>query len=125
MTEIRKFACWDGPEEAPLVRKWVPLDDYNQLRGTLSLAEEGLANYAQEVKTLQNERDEMDEQIQNLQCALDFWLPCVPEVCKDEKIIDRIFHDGYLLAGYEGPVVESAEDLKWITITAEPQGAGK
>ena len=29
--EIREFACWDGPEEAPLVRKWVPLEDYERL----------------------------------------------------------------------------------------------
>lgn len=35
MTEIREFACWDGPEKAPLVRKWVPLEDYERLRAAL------------------------------------------------------------------------------------------
>jgi hypothetical protein len=29
--EIREFACWEGPEEAPLVRKWVPLEDYERV----------------------------------------------------------------------------------------------
>ena len=29
--EVREFACWDGPEEAPLVRKWVPLEEYERL----------------------------------------------------------------------------------------------
>jgi hypothetical protein len=32
MAEIREFACWDSPEDAPLVRKWVPLEDYERLR---------------------------------------------------------------------------------------------
>jgi len=33
--EVREFACWDGPEEAPLVRKWVPHADYERLRTAL------------------------------------------------------------------------------------------
>lgn len=67
----------------------------------------------------QNEK--IKEQVQNLQCALNFWLPCVPEGCRDEKIIDRIFHDAYLLGGYEGQVVDTAEELKWVTMHAVPQ----
>lgn len=57
------------------------------------------------------------EEIQNLQCALNFWLPSVPADCQDEKIMDRIFHDANLLAGYEGPVVECAEEIGWVTVT--------
>jgi hypothetical protein len=56
------------------------------------------------------------EEIENLQYALHFWLPSVPENCRDEKVIERIFHDANLLAGYDGPVVDDAEELGWIKL---------
>lgn len=59
------------------------------------------------------------EEIQNLQCALNFWLPSVPEAERDEAVIDRIFHDANLLAGYEGQIVQTAEDLGWITVRSQ------
>ena len=64
MTEIREFATW-GVDEPLRVRKWVPLEEYERLRGTLPLAEEGLANYAQEVghlhSTLAHRLQELDD----------------------------------------------------------------
>jgi len=51
MPDIREFATW-GIDEPLRVRKWVPLEDYEQLRGNLSLAEEGLANATQEIEQL-------------------------------------------------------------------------
>lgn len=59
------------------------------------------------------------EEIQNLQCALSFWLPCVPEHVTNEEFVDRIHHDANLLAGYEGPIVKDAEDLGWISVTVD------
>ena len=58
MTEIREFATW-GVDEPLRVRKWVPLEDHEteiaardqtikDLGFQLGMAEEGLANYAQE-----------------------------------------------------------------------------
>jgi hypothetical protein len=92
-----------------------------QLRRELSLAQEGLANYEEEMQARIKLMQQKDEEIQNLQCALNFWLPCIPEACKDEKVIDRVFHDANLLAGYDGPMVDTAEELKWITLNAVPQ----
>jgi hypothetical protein len=51
MADICEFATW-GPDGSLQIRKWVPLEDFEVMRGTLSLAEEGLANYAQENERL-------------------------------------------------------------------------
>jgi hypothetical protein len=117
----------------------------DQLRGNLSLAEEGLANAMQEIENakhdieqlmasvtgeaneverLRTERDELLKRIQNLQRALNFWLPCVPAACRDERIVDRIAYDADLLAGYEGPAVDTAEELGWIRLRESGDGNG-
>ncbi len=78
----------------------------DQLRGTLSLAEEGLANYAQE--------------IQRLQKALNFWLPGISSEELPPDLQQRLEDDIYKLAGYQGPMEDTAENRGWITLNAEP-----
>lgn len=56
-------------------------------------------------------------EIQKLQKALFFWLPNVPAM--DGAVGDRIADDAWLLAGYEGDSVQSAEQLGWIKLTKE------
>ena len=60
------------------------------------------------------------QEIHQLQRALMFWLPCVPAE-GEQKIIDRIAHDAFLLVGYEpsgdDPQDEkSAQELGWIEL---------
>ena len=75
MTEIREFATW-GVDEPLRVRKWVPLEEHEaevaardqtikDLGFQLGMAEEGLANYAQELahlhSTLAHRLQELDD----------------------------------------------------------------
>lgn len=53
-----------------------------------------------------------------VQKALMFWLPIVPN--EPEGIRARATHDAMLLIGYEGDDEQSAEDLGWITWAAVP-----
>ena len=84
------------------------LKESAELRGKLSLAEEGLANYAQEVERLQR--------------ALCFWLPGVP-MNGPEEIAQRIGDDAHLLASLKVADEKDAEELGWITLNAAPQTA--
>lgn len=90
---------------------WVLYEEHRatvaNLRGNLSLAEEGLANYAQEV--------------QRLQRALAFWLPCVPAHELPPDIEKRLEDDIAILAGYDGPVEPEAETLGWIELCIPAQ----
>lgn len=62
--------------------------------------------------------DELEEKIRQLQCALNFWLPSIPDIGEVPKeVIDRLFDDAYLLTGYEGDIVKTAEELGWISLT--------
>jgi hypothetical protein len=58
---------------------------------------------------------ELEQQIENLQKALAFWLPHVP--AEDTERGKRIGDDTYLLIGYEGEVAAGAEELGWIKLT--------
>ena len=60
--------------------------------------------------------EDLLKEIENLQCALNFWLPCVPEGTDGGPVVDRIFNDAALLAGYNGPMVETAEELGWVVV---------
>jgi hypothetical protein len=87
-----------GPADA----EWL-LGEVEQLRGNLSLAEEGLAAATQEVQRLQH--------------ALSFWMPCVPD--PGEVMVgacERLMDDAMLLAGHDGPDEKSAEALGWIKL---------
>jgi hypothetical protein len=78
-----------------------------QLRGNLSLAEEGLANAMQEIERLQR--------------ALNFWLPGMPaQIDETTELAQRLGDDIYLLAGHEGGLEASAEERGWITLSAQP-----
>lgn len=80
----------------------------DQLRGNLSLAEEGLANATQE--------------IQRLQRALHFWLPHVP-ADGPEEIAKRCGDDAMLLVGFDptDPVELDAEARGWIELQVPAQ----
>lgn len=59
---------------------------------------------------------ESQQEVQRLQRALAFWLPGVP-VDGDERIIDRIAHDAFLLTGYEPEEDEQdAEERGWVKL---------
>lgn len=63
---------------------------------------------------------ELQEEVQRLQRALNFWLPSVPQD-GPEEIADRIAHDAHLLIGYEpdgdDPIdAKDAEQLGWIRL---------
>lgn len=74
-------------------------------------------------RTLLTERDELLEEVQNLQQALSFWLPCFgPDT--HEAIAPRIEHDAYLLAGYNGFPEKSAEEHGWIVLRGGPETPG-
>lgn len=62
---------------------------------------------------------ELFDEIQRLQKALNFWLPSVP-VNGPQEVVNRIAHDAHLLAGYnelEVPEEQDAEQLGWIKLT--------
>jgi hypothetical protein len=76
-----------------------------QLRGNLSLAEEGLANYQQET--------------QELKRALNFWLPMIPDDAPldENACLSRIEQDARLLFKYDGEADEQcAAELGWISL---------
>lgn len=83
-------------------------------RSNLCLAEEGLANYAQE-----NQR--LEAEVQRLQRALAFWLPCVPAEGPEEVLI-RTGDDAMLLVGYDPTENEpTAEERGWISLAQHPR----
>ena len=51
-----------------------------------------------------------------LQKALNFWLPCVPS--EPEEISKRVADDAMLLMGYGGHDEQSAEQLGWLSLDA-------
>jgi chromosome segregation ATPase len=116
-----------------------------QLRSTLSLAEEGLANYEEEMQArikLMAQKDEEIErlracraealenyakqnaEIQRLQRALNFWLPKMPAGDDDtSELFQRLGDDIALLVGYDGEMEAEAEERGWVTLNAQPQEA--
>jgi hypothetical protein len=81
------------------------LSEIAQLRQELSLAEEGLANYAQEN--------------QDLKRALNFWLPIIPADAplEENPCLSRIERDARLLFKFEGPSDEQcATELGWVSL---------
>ena len=54
-------------------------------------------------------------EVQALQKALNFWLPCVPGVHSERD--ERIASDAGLLAGFDGDIEETAEAKGWIALT--------
>lgn len=70
-----------------------------------------------------SERDELLEEIERLQQALNFWLPSGgPDT--PEEVMDRIGHDAYLLTGYEGPVEYAADVRGWISLRPASEVGG-
>jgi hypothetical protein len=62
---------------------------------------------------------QLADEIQNLQRALSFWLPMVPQDGRPAHISDRVEHDAFLLCGYDpAPLMpeQSAETLGWIEL---------
>jgi hypothetical protein len=56
-------------------------------------------------------------EIQRLQRALNFWMPCVPNPGEvPEGCCERLMDDSYLLAGFDGPTEKSAEELGWVKL---------
>jgi hypothetical protein len=58
---------------------------------------------------------ELEEEVQNLQRALFFWLPHVP--AEDTERSKRIGDDTYLLIGYQGEIEKCAQELGWISLS--------
>lgn len=61
--------------------------------------------------------------VQQLQKALSFWLPMVPE--SPEAVSKRVADDAMLLIGYEGEDEPSAEALGWMSLASEKKEGGK
>lgn len=67
---------------------------------------------------------ELEQQIEQLQKAVAFWLPHVPP--EDTERGQRIGDDTYLLIGYEGEMEADAEERGWIKLTDMPsEGKGE
>lgn len=80
--------------------------------------------YAELYREAMREITANEAEIQRLQCALAFWLPCVPADYPEGAVADRICNDSFLLGGYEGDfTAKSAEDLGWIRLQ-DSAGAG-
>lgn len=74
------------------------------------------------LRSVMRQRDEAWAQIERLQCALNFWLPCIPEnEPEGSQRFLRIAHDADLLVGYEGPLVDTAEGLGWVKLSRDEQ----
>lgn len=70
--------------------------------------------------SIYDEIRDLQDEVQRLQRALNFWLPSVPQE-GPEEIADRISHDASLLVGYEtdgdDPIdAKDAEQLGWIIL---------
>lgn len=108
VTRLRYRSSTDVyPTDTALTLMSEAADMIIQLRGNLSLAEEGLANATQE--------------IQRLQRALNFWLPGMPDRDLPPELETRLGDDIALLVGYDGEMEPEAEQRGWITLNAEPQ----
>ncbi len=60
---------------------------------------------------------ELYDEIQRLQRALTFWMPCVPDPGEvPEGCCERLMDDAMLLAGFDGPTEKSAEELGWVKL---------
>jgi hypothetical protein len=66
------------------------------------------------IGALEKENYELSETVAQLQEALMFWLPNVPDAPED--VSDRAAKDAWLLAGYQGQDVPSAEKRGWIAL---------
>jgi len=68
-----------------------------------------------------------DVEIQRLQRALSFWMPCVPDPGEVMAgACERLMDDAMLMAGYDGVDEKSAEALGWVRLvqpTAHEPGA--
>lgn len=77
-----------------------------------------LQAYAREAAS--NEADDFQpvvEEVERLQKALAFWMPGVPDA--NHALHERVAHDAYLLAGYDGPNNEpSAFELGHVSLAA-------
>lgn len=75
--------------------------------------------------TLYDEVRELQEEVQRLQKALNFWLPSVP-ADGPEEIADRIAHDAILLLGHEpeGGPEQDAETRGWVRLQFSISGDG-
>jgi hypothetical protein len=82
---------------------------------TLTEREDAIAVDGMCAQCLAVENGELRAEVQRLQKALDFWLPSIP--VEESPRSERAAKDAWLLAGFEGPVMESAEDLGWIKMT--------
>ena len=75
---------------------------------------------AEEIVRLAAENSELAEEVQNLQRALSFWHPGVPELASEE-IRDRAADDAMLLCGFHGPHEIDAIGRGWIKLIVAPQ----
>jgi len=58
-----------------------------------------------------------DVEIQRLQRALSFWMPCVPDPGEVMAgACERLMDDAMLMAGYDGVDEKSAEALGWVRL---------
>jgi len=66
------------------------------------------------LNVMEQRNTELQRQVERLQRALSYWMPCVPG--DDAEIALRAGDDAYLLSGYSGPDEPTAEELGWITL---------
>jgi len=76
---------------------------------------------ADRARRLNEENTELRAEVQRLQRALHFWLPCVP--VNDPEIAERASSDAYLLVGFDPrhQAELDAEARGWISVRHPPQ----
>lgn len=83
---------------------------------------EHLRAYQRQMNEILKENAKQDQEIQRLQQALNFWLPCIPEgtPADENPVLTRIGRDAMLLVGYDGEPEPDAAQLGWIRLQLHP-----
>jgi hypothetical protein len=97
---------------------WPEESNASQAAALIHEREDIAAKLAEAIK----DNRELEAEVERLQIALDFWLPNIPAT-GPEKLIKRMTHDAWLLAGLDGEKRQTAEDLGWAKLTEASDGA--
>lgn len=87
--------------------RWVKAEDFEKLDTSMTSQRDHWLEIARE----------KDSEIERLQRALSFWMPCVPDPGEVMAgACERLMDDAMLLAGHDGSDEQSAEALGWIKL---------